>query len=326
MDHGGDSKQPLLDVRDLGVTFFTDTGPLEAAVGVSFQLRSGRTLGLVGESGCGKSVTALSLLRLVPPPGRITGGRVVLDGQDLVDLSEDELADVRGRRLSMIFQEPMSALNPVFSVGDQVAEVLRIHDRTGRKAALDRAVAMLDRVGIADASRRAGDYPHHLSGGMRQRVMIAMALVHEPDILIADEPTTALDVTVQAQILDLMLEMQRDMGLAILFISHDLGVISEVADEVMVMYAGRVVEHATADDLFRDPRHPYTRGLLETLPSSGSRQARLPAIPGVVPDPRALPPGCSFSDRCPLAEAWCQRAKQSLAGDNHRVACWKGGS
>jgi peptide/nickel transport system ATP-binding protein len=325
MDHGGDSKQPLLDVRDLGVTFFTDAGPLEAAVGVSFQLRSGRTLGLVGESGCGKSVTALSLLRLVPPPGRITGGRVVLDGQDLVDFSEDELADVRGRRLSMIFQEPMSALNPVFSVGDQVAEVLRIHDRTGRKAALDRAVAMLDRVGIADASRRAGDYPHHLSGGMRQRVMIAMALVHEPDILIADEPTTALDVTVQAQILDLMLEMQRDMGLAILFISHDLGVISEVADEVMVMYAGRVVEHGTADDLFRDPRHPYTRGLLETLPSSGSRQARLPAIPGVVPDPRALPPGCSFSDRCPLAEAWCQRGKQSLAGDKHRVACWKGG-
>ncbi len=314
-----------LEVRGLEVVFATDAGPLKAADKVSFAVPAGRTLGLVGESGCGKSISALSILGLVPPPGLITGGQILFNGDDLASLPERRMEDIRGARVSMIFQEPMTALNPVFSIGSQVAEVLRIHRRTSRPEAWKAAVEMLARVGIADAAVRASDYPHQLSGGMRQRAMIAMALICRPEVLIADEPTTALDVTTQAQILDLMMAMQRDLGLAILFISHDLGVISEIADEVAVMYAGAIVERAPAGELFERPLHPYTQGLIETLPGAGPRLPRLPAIAGQVPDLGALPRGCRFSDRCPLADDECGASEPALAaaGERRRVACRK---
>ncbi len=314
-----------LEVRGLEVVFATDAGPLKAADKVSFAVPAGRTLGLVGESGCGKSISALSILGLVPPPGLITGGQILFNGDDLASLPERRMEDIRGARVSMIFQEPMTALNPVFSIGSQVAEVLRIHRRTSRPEAWKAAVEMLARVGIADAAVRASDYPHQLSGGMRQRAMIAMALICRPEVLIADEPTTALDVTTQAQILDLMMAMQRDLGLAILFISHDLGVISEIADEVAVMYAGAIVERAPAGELFERPLHPYTQGLIETLPGAGPRLPRLPAIAGQVPDLGALPRGCRFSDRCPLADGECGASEPALAaaGERRRVACRK---
>ena len=315
----------ILEVRGLEVTFATDRGALKAADGVSFALRPGLTLGLVGESGCGKTVTALALLRLVPPPGRITGGRVLFGGDDLLALSERAMEDIRGKRISMVFQEPTTAFNPVLTIGDQIAEALIIHGGAGRAEAHAAAVGMLEKVGIPDPAERAGTYPHQMSGGMRQRAMIAMALICRPDILIADEPTTALDVTIQAQILDLMGEMQREFGVAILFISHDLAVISEMADEVMVMYAGRVVERAPADALLAHPLHPYTRGLIETLPRAGVGRERLPAIPGTVPDLGALPDGCRFSDRCPLADDGCRAADPPLTGapGGRWVACYK---
>jgi len=318
-------RQPVLEVRDLEVTFAGGRGVARVVDGVSFDLVPGRTLGLVGESGCGKSVTALALLGLVPPPGRIAGGAVRLAGRDLLFLSEDELDAVRGRRLAMVFQEPMTALNPAFPVGDQIAEVLRVHFATPRRRAMEAAVAMMARVGIADAPMRAGDYPHQLSGGMRQRVMIAMAMICRPDVLIADEPTTALDVTVQAQILDLMLDMQAEFGTAILFISHDLGVVSEIADEVMVMYAGRIVERSPSASLFAAPLHPYTLGLLQALPRLDRRPGRLPSLPGAVPDSTALPPGCRFSDRCPEVENACRNRDPALkgAGAGRQVACLK---
>jgi oligopeptide/dipeptide ABC transporter ATP-binding protein len=325
----------LLAVRGLTVTFFTADGPLTAVDGVALEIASGRTLGLVGESGCGKSVTALSLLGLVPPPGRITGGVVRFEGRDLLKAPEAELETVRGNRISMIFQEPMTSLNPVFTVGDQIAEAFRIHQRLTGAEASARTVEMLARVQIPDPARRARDYPHQLSGGMRQRVMIAMALACRPALLIADEPTTALDVTIQAQILDLILGLQDEMGMAVLFISHDLGVVAQVADEVAVMYAGRIVERAPADQLFAQPLHPYTRGLLETLPRLGERRDRLPAIGGAVPDPRHLPPGCRFSDRCPLADTDCRNVEPELVpapegaaepqGGGWSVACFKAG-
>ena len=315
----------ILEVRGLEVTFATDRGAVKAADGVSFDLKPGLTLGLVGESGCGKTVTALALLRLVPPPGRITGGRVLFGGDDLLALSERAMEDIRGRRISMVFQEPTTAFNPVLTIGDQIAEALVIHGGAGRGEAHDAAVGMLEKVGIPDPAERAGTYPHQMSGGMRQRAMIAMALICRPDILIADEPTTALDVTIQAQILDLMGEMQRQFGVAILFISHDLAVISEMADEVMVMYAGRVVERAPADALLAHPLHPYTQGLIETLPRHGVGRGRLPAIPGTVPDLGALPDGCRFSDRCPLADDGCRAAEPPLtqAPGGRWVACYK---
>ena len=315
----------ILEVRGLEVTFATDRGAVKAADGVSFDLKPGLTLGLVGESGCGKTVTALALLRLVPPPGRITGGRVLFGGDDLLALSERAMEDIRGKRISMVFQEPTTAFNPVLTIGDQIAEALVIHDGAGRAEAHGAAVGMLEKVGIPDPAERAGTYPHQMSGGMRQRAMIAMALICRPDILIADEPTTALDVTIQAQILDLMGEMQREFGVAILFISHDLAVISEMADEVMVMYAGRVVERAPADALLAHPLHPYTQGLIETLPRHGVGRGRLPAIPGTVPDLGALPDGCRFSDRCPLADDGCRAAEPPLtqAPGGRWVACYK---
>ncbi|MDX9860927.1 MAG: ABC transporter ATP-binding protein, partial [Rhodospirillales bacterium] len=274
-------RQPVLEVRDLAVTFASERGVARVVDNVSFDLAAGRTVGLVGESGCGKSLTALALLGLVPPPGRIVDGTVRLGGRDLLACSQTDLDAVRGRRIAMIFQEPMTALNPVFPVGDQIAEVLRVHTLASRRQAMEAAVAMMARVGIADAPARARDYPHQLSGGMRQRIMIAMAMICQPDVLIADEPTTALDVTVQAQILDLILEMQADFGTAVLFISHDLGVVSDVADEVMVMYAGRIVEHSPAASLFGAPLHPYTLGLLHALPRIDRRLGKLPIMRAV---------------------------------------------
>jgi oligopeptide/dipeptide ABC transporter ATP-binding protein len=310
-----------LEVRDLTVTFPSDSGVIRPANKVSFRLSPGRTLGLVGESGSGKTVTALSIMGLTPPPGRIEGGQILFAGNDLLSLPEREMEDVRGRRIAMIFQEPATALNPVITVGAQIAEAVAIHD--GSADAWAEAVDMLDRVGIPDAAAQARTYPHQMSGGMRQRVMIAMALICRPDVLIADEPTTALDVTIQAQIVDLMLEMQRRRGLSILFISHDLGVVSDIADDIAVMYAGRLVEIAPAVDLFDRPLHPYAQGLIETLPGRGERRDRLVALPGAAPDLGELPGGCSFSDRCPLADDRCREAEPPLEGNGRLAACWK---
>ncbi len=314
----------LLDVRDLAVAFPSDAGALRVVDGISYTLAAGRTLGIVGESGCGKTVAALALLRLVPPPGRIVGGQIVFQGANLLDAREAEMGAVRGDRIAMIFQEPMSALNPVYTVGDQIAEVLVAHRGLGRRAAWSQAVDLLAQVGIPTPQRRAADYPHRLSGGMRQRVMIAMALACRPALLIADEPTTALDVTVQAQIVELLLRLQDEVGMAVQFISHNLGLISEVADEVVVMYAGRIVERAPAAALMAAPAHPYTRGLLETVPRLDVRRRRLPAIPGAVPAPGPRPRGCAFRDRCPSAVARCAEAEPELAAiaGRREVACF----
>ena len=312
-----------LAVSGLEVTFSTDAGTVTAVDGVDFDLTAGETVALVGESGCGKTVTALALLGLVPAPGRISAGQVVYDGSDLASLSETALDSVRGDRIAMIFQEPMTALNPVYTIGDQIAEVLIVHRQASRAAAWSDAITLLAKVGLPDAEARARAYPHQLSGGMRQRAVIAMALACRPDVLIADEPTTALDVTVQAQILDLVMAAQKEMGMAVLFISHDLAVVSEIADRVLVMYAGRIVEEAAAADLFAAPWHPYTRGLIDTVPDPGRRRRRLDAIPGTVPDLASLPPGCRFVTRCPLAMADCHAEDPPLrvGSDGRRVAC-----
>src|SRR3989449_6940794 len=287
---------PLLEVRDLRTSFFLEGGEARAVDGVSFALDAGRVLGLVGESGCGKSVTALSLMRLVPPPGRIVGGQVRFDGRDLLLLPERDMRAVRGAGLAMIFQEPMTSLNPVFTVGSQIAEAVRLHRAVSRREAWERAVTLLAEVGIADPARRARDYPHQLSGGMRQRIMIAMAISCEPRVLIADEPTTALDVTIQAEILDLLRALRERRGMAVLLITHDLGVVAEQADEVAIMYAGRIVERAATLDIFERPLHPYTQALLHSMPSLGDRHERLEAIPGQIPDLLYLPSGCAFRD------------------------------
>lgn len=308
-----------LRVENLSVAFATDDGNLTAVDNISFTLKAGQTLGLVGESGCGKSVTALSLLGLIPQPGKVTRGKILCQGKDLLKASESDLTFIRGKRIGMIFQEPMTALNPVFTIGAQVAESLHIHEPIGKAAAHNEAVRMLERVGIPDAAERARSYPYQLSGGMRQRAMIAMALICEPDILIADEPTTALDVTVQAQILDLLMDIQAELGLAILFISHDLSVVSEIADDVMVMYAGRMVEYAPADQLFASPRHPYTQGLIEMLPRASSYSKRLYSIPGQVPNLAEVQKGCAFEPRCSRAENQC---KSDIPIFENGVACW----
>jgi oligopeptide/dipeptide ABC transporter ATP-binding protein len=319
----------VLEIEDLRVEFSSGGRSFSVVSGVDLKLRRGRTLGLVGESGCGKTVTALSILRLVPDPsGRIAGGHIWFDGKDLTTLSRVEMTAIRGRHISMIFQEPMTSLNPVFTVGDQVAEVFRTHLATGKKESRERAVAMLDRVGIPGPRERAGQYPHQMSGGMRQRVLIAIALACRPEVLIADEPTTALDVTVQAQILDLMEDLRRETGSAVILITHDFGVVAEAADEVAVMYAGRVVEQADCRAIFRQPRHPYTVGLLRSRPASAggaSRQdRRLEAIPGIVPSPDSLPAGCSFEPRCPRRRDVCRREMPALEekGAGHLVRCW----
>ena len=314
---------PLLAIENLRTWFHTDAGIARAVDGVTLHVNESETVGLVGESGCGKSVTALSILRLIAPPGRIeSGSRILFEGRDLLPLSNEDIRRVRGNRIAMIFQEPMTALNPVFTVGDQIAEVARIHDRASRAAAWKRAVEMLELVGIPDPDRRARDYPHQLSGGMRQRVVIAMALMMRPSLVIADEPTTALDVTIQAQILDLLRDLQKKFGMSLLLITHDMGVVAEAASRVAVMYAGEVVEEAPVHRLFASPQHPYTEGLLAAMPRLGSTADRLVTIPGTVPAATAWPDGCRFQDRC--SYAW-DRASQhpdlSQVADGHRARC-----
>jgi len=325
-----DPTDVLIEVRDLRTYFFTDEGTARAVDGVSWSLPRGRTLALVGESGCGKSVTALSIMRLVPdPPGRIVGGSILFEGQDLATLPEKRMRAIRGNRIAMIFQEPMTSLNPVYTIGWQIAESVELHQRVRGREAWQRAVEMLARVGIPAPAQRAAEYPHQLSGGMRQRVMIAMALSCNPDLLIADEPTTALDVTIQAQILDLIRRLQAERRMSVLMITHDLGVVAQIADEVGVMYAGRIVEHAAVETLFASPLHPYTRGLFRSIPRLSQRRERLDVIPGNVPNPLRFPAGCPFHPRCPLAagEERCRLQDPPLreVQPGHRAACWKVG-
>ena len=315
---------PLLSIRNLRTWFYTESGVARAVDGVSLEIGAGETLGIVGESGCGKSVTALSILRLIQPPGRIEAGSVIeFEGKDIVTLGDDEIREIRGNRISMIFQEPMSALNPVFTVGDQVAEVARVHAKMSKKEAWDRAVEMLALTGIPDAESRARQYPHQLSGGMRQRVLIAMALMMKPALVIADEPTTALDVTIQAQILDLLVDLQKKIDTSILMITHDLGVIAETASRVIVMYAGEVVEEAQVDELFAKPHHPYTEGLIHSMPHIGHDQDRLNVIPGTVPAPTEWPAGCRFRERCPYSWDLCEAEHPPLyqIGTSHVSRC-----
>ena len=321
--------EPLLTIRDLTTTFNTSEGTVRAVDRLDLDIHRGEVLGLVGESGCGKSVASLSILGLVPsPPGKICSGTVLFKGRDLRKAGKREMRRIRGREIAMIFQEPMTSLNPVFTAGDQIMEVIELHERTGRREARRRTIALLERVAIPDPERRIDEYPYEMSGGMRQRVMIAMALACSPDLLIADEPTTALDVTIQAQIMDLLLKLKTDMGLAILLITHDLGVVAETADRVAVMYAGRLVESAGVEDLFRAPMHPYTQGLLRSVPGnlditpgqapdapghgtvSRLKRPKLPTIEGTVPALIDLPPGCAFAPRCPRAIAACRDASR----------------
>ncbi|HTO62556.1 MAG TPA: ABC transporter ATP-binding protein [Bradyrhizobium sp.] len=322
----------VLDVQNLQTVFFTNSGLFKAVDNLSFQVRRGETLAIVGESGCGKSVSALSVMRLVPdPPGRIVGGALLLEGRDLLALDDAEMRDIRGNRISMIFQEPMTSLNPVMRIGDQITEAVRLHQTMTRKEAWDKAVEMLRLVRIPEPARRAQDYPHQLSGGMRQRAMIAMALACRPALLIADEPTTALDVTIQAQILALMLELQTELGTGLILITHDLGVVAQTAQRVVVMYAGRKVEEANVDDLFANPLHPYTCGLMASIPAlpseRGRSDARLAEIPGMVPALTRLPKGCAFAPRCKLAIKRCEEEYPPLQefGGNHAAACWRAG-
>ncbi len=319
----------VLSVSGLRTHFFTPAGVVKAVDGVNLEIHKGRTLGVLGESGSGKSVTALSVMRLVAdPPGRIVDGEIRFDGRDLMKLSDNEMRDVRGADISMIFQEPMTSLNPVLTVGDQVAEVFMIHQGKSRDEALDAAAEMLDQVGIPSAKSRLGDYPHQFSGGMRQRVMIAMAIACRSKLLIADEPTTALDVTIQAQILDLILSLQEELDMAVMLITHDLGVIAETSDEVVVMYAGEVVEYLQIDDLFENAQHPYTQGLLRSIPRLGDKFTKgkqpLQEIPGSVPNLIRLPPGCPFAPRCPHAMPKCEQARPPMfaLGPTHGSKCW----
>ena len=318
-----DESTPALEVSGLTIGFENDDGLVQVVEDISFSLERGKTLSLVGESGCGKSLTAFAILQLLPPFGKILSGSVKLHGQELVGLSDREMQNVRGRDISMIFQEPMSALNPVFKIGSQIAEALILHRNMDKAEALGQSIDLLEAVGIPDPGSRADSYPHQLSGGMRQRVMIAMALACEPDILIADEPTTALDVTIQAQILDLMHDLQEKFQTAILFISHDFGVVSRMADEIAVMYAGRIIEQGTSTGILLEAQHPYTRALLQTTPRIDKSLDRLPAITGRVPSPTNRPSGCCFRPRCPEAMEICQtqRPPDIRLGPDHFAAC-----
>jgi peptide/nickel transport system ATP-binding protein/oligopeptide transport system ATP-binding protein len=317
--------QPLLSVRNLRTVFDLGGGQVAKAVDdVSFDLNPGEILGIVGESGSGKSITALTIMGLLPkPPARVAGGQVLFEGRDLLTCPPKELRRIRGGAISMIFQEPMTSLNPVFTIGDQLMETIRAHEKIGAEACRKRAAEILDKVGIASAQKRLRDYPHQLSGGMRQRVMIAMAIACNPKLLIADEPTTALDVTIQSQILYLLMSLRRDLGMAVVMITHNMGVIAEFADRVMVMYAGRAVEQAPVEALFASPRHPYTRGLLGSIPVIEDERERLATIPGSLPDPRNLPPGCRFEPRCGFADDLCRATLPELAsvGPGHFSAC-----
>ena len=318
---------PLLDIKDLKVHFKTDDGWLHAVDGVDIAIDRGETVSVVGESGCGKTVTAMTVLKLVPmPPGRIAGGQVLWQGRDLVTASNDEMRRIRAKEIAIVFQEPMTSLNPVYSVGEQIAESLRLHEGLGRKAALDRAVEMLALVRIPTPQRRVNDYPHQFSGGMRQRVMIAIALACNPKLLIADEPTTALDVTIQAQILDLLSELKERLGMAIMLITHAMGVVAEVAQRVVVMYAGMVVEEATVEELFANPRHPYTQGLIRSIPridTAALHKVRLEQIPGTVPKLVEPAAGCRFAPRCKFAAPECTTATPALREPvpGHKVRC-----
>jgi oligopeptide/dipeptide ABC transporter ATP-binding protein len=317
--------EPLLAVHDLRVHLFTPRGVVRAVDGVGFSLPAGTSLGIVGESGCGKTMTALSLMRLIPsPPARIVSGRIMFDGEDIAVADESRLRALRGDAIAMIYQDPMTTLNPVFTVGEQIAEAVRLHRDASRGAALARAVEMLELVGIADPARCARSYPHQLSGGMRQRAVIAMALVCHPKLLIADEPTTALDVTIQAQILDLMRRLQSELDTAIILITHDLGVIADLVDTVVVMYAGKVVERAPVKRLFATPRHPYTQGLLRSVPSLEAREHRMRTIDGTVPPALAMPPGCRFHPRCAQARDICRTEEPPVVSDGAggEAACW----
>jgi peptide/nickel transport system ATP-binding protein len=320
------SGAPLLSVEGLRTQFFTNDGTVKAVDGVNFSLNERETLGVVGESGCGKSITALTIMRLLARPGRAVAGRIMFQGRNLLEISEDEMQDVRGNEIAMIFQEPMTSLNPVFRVGDQIMESVQRHLGYDQHAARDRVIELFKKVGIPSPDRRVNDYPHEMSGGMRQRVMIAMALACKPRLLIADEPTTALDVTIQAQILELIKELKEAENMAVIMITHDLGVIAEVADHVAVMYAGKVVEDAPALEVFAAPKHPYTQGLLSSIPSPDKVGRRLDVIKGVVPHPLNLPPGCSFAPRCPyrFEDGTCDAAFPALAriSPTHRVACY----
>jgi oligopeptide/dipeptide ABC transporter ATP-binding protein len=320
--------KPLLEVKGLKTYFYTEDGVVRAVDGVNFEVYPGEVLGIVGESGCGKSVTSLSIMRLISKPGRIDAGEILLDGENLLNLSEEEMTKVRGNRISMIFQQPQTALNPVFKVGDQLAEVLSVHQDLGKDAGQKRAVELLKMVGVPDPERRVEAYPHELSGGMAQRVMIAMALACIPELLIADEPTTALDVTIQAQILDLMRDMRREMGTSVILITHDLGVVAEMAERVAVMYAGEIVEQTDVQSLFDEPLHPYTQGLIGSIPVLGEIKEKLDVIPGSVPNLVNLPPGCRFAPRCQARVKYalniCTDVKPELeeVKTGHQVRCW----
>lgn len=314
----------LLSVNRLKTHFTTPDGVIRAVDDVSFNIDNGRVLGLVGESGCGKSVTALSLMRLVPQPGRIISGEIFFDGRDLLKLASEEIRELRGNRMAMVFQDPMTSLNPVFTIGNQISEILRVHKGLKRSEAMNKAQYLLQRVGIPDPSRRIKEYPHQMSGGMKQRVMIAMAISCEPSLIIADEPTTALDVTIQAQILRLLRELIDTSRMALILISHDLGVIAEMADEVAIMYAGKIVEYANTAELFASPLHPYTIGLLQSIPRGEEKKKRLQTIEGSVPRLSDLPQGCMFNPRCKHVIDRCRRDEPELmdAGNGHLVRCW----
>ncbi|MBW4827147.1 MAG: ABC transporter ATP-binding protein [Clostridiaceae bacterium] len=316
----------LLEVKDLKTYFYTDDGIVKAVDGVNFSVESGKTIGIVGESGCGKSVTAMSILRLIPdPPGKIVNGEVLFDGKDLTKVSEEELRHIRGNDISVIFQEPMTSLNPVFTVGYQIMEALMLHQKLSEEEAKKKAIEMIKLVGIPRADKIVDEYPHQLSGGMRQRVMIAMALSCQPKLLIADEPTTALDVTIQAQILELMNELKNKLNTSIMLITHDLGVVAEMSDHVIVMYSGKVVEDAPVDELFKNPRHPYTIGLMNSIPSLIEEGQRLESIKGAVPNPLYLPKGCYFYPRCKFATDECRSGQPKLReiAPGHKVSCFR---
>lgn len=315
----------VLEVKNLQTYFYSSEGVAKAVDGVSFTLQKGETLGIVGESGCGKSMTSLSLLRLVPsPPGKIINGEILLNNTDILKLSDEELRKIRGNKISMIFQEPMTSLNPVLSVGEQIAESIRLHQGLSRKEAWQKAVDMIRLVGIPAPEKRAKQEPYQLSGGMRQRIMIAMALACTPDVLIADEPTTALDVTIQAQIIDIIQNLQKQLGMSILFITHDLGVVAEICDKIAVMYAGQVVEEGTTDSLFEKPLHPYTNGLIQSLPKLYEDQEELSTIQGTVPSPYHYPSGCRYAERCPFATELCREKQPELLTiePEKKVRCW----
>jgi oligopeptide/dipeptide ABC transporter ATP-binding protein len=317
--------EKLVEIRDLRTHFYTEDGVVPAVDGVNFYIKRGETLGVVGESGCGKSVTALSIMRLIPnPPGKIVEGEILFEAQDLLKKSEGEMRKIRGNDISMIFQEPMTSLNPVYTIGDQIAEAIQLHQGLNHREAMDKAVEMLRLVGIPLPERRVKEYPHQLSGGMRQRVMIAMALSCNPKLLVADEPTTALDVTIQAQILELMKKLKKELGMAIMLITHDLGVVAEMCERVIVMYGGKVVEEADVVSLFKNPLHPYTEGLLLSIPRMDEDVEKLHVIEGVVPNPLHLPEGCRFHPRCPYAVEKCRESQPALeqVAPGRYVACF----